>query len=386
MLDRHVQRAFRISVRAGVPPRRIGYRWLESESVCDYFARRGADRGECDELIHPQATILNPLPRNVTTPIELPDERGWWGFAFRDVPKRLGGATRLTTCRDCRIVTYRNPGDGEFFPTIVNGDDRAFALREMQYRPRHAAELRQCGPVRRIERAVWIAERSYANHSHWLTAHLPKLLLAKTRSRLGDVVLPNPRQGSVAESMQLLGLDPGEFEQHHGTETLAVNELTFFETDRFRPELLNLVRDAFVPTPHTAPWRRIYVSRGYAARRRLENEAEIWPLLQSFGFERVFMERLGLAEQIELMKETKWLCAPHGAGLTNMIFCNRGTQVVEIADLSFPNPNFYALASAMEHGYWLVRAEGVGKASPLDRNMRVAPDALRAALSALSNE
>lgn len=376
-----------MGVRAGVPPRRLGYRWLESESICAYFARRralGADGGESIELIHPECAARNPPPRNATAMADLPDERGWWGFSFREVPQRLGGATRLATCRNCRIVAYRNPRDGEFFPAIVNGDDRAFALREMHYRPRHAAQLRRSGSARRIERAIWIAERSYANHSHWLTAHLPKLLLAKSRRRLSDVFLPNPRGGVVAESMQLLGLDSREFQQHHDVETLAIDELTFFETDRFRPELLNLVREAFAPVPHTAPWRRIYISRERAARRRLENEAEIWPLLKSFGFERVFMERLNLTEQIELMKETKWLCAPHGAGLTNMIFCNRGTQVVEIADLSFPNPNFYALASAMGHGYWVVWAEGVGDASPLDRHMRVHPDLLRSALSALS--
>ncbi|MDZ7757189.1 glycosyltransferase 61 family protein [Rhodohalobacter sp.] len=47
------------------------------------------------------------------------------------------------------------------------------------------------------------------------------------------------------------------------------------------------------------------------------------------------------------MQQAEIVVAPHGAAITNVIFLSPGTHVVEIADLSFPNPNFYALASAM---------------------------------------
>src|SRR5690625_7442986 len=77
------------------------------------------------------------------------------------------------------------------------------------------------------------------------------------------------------------------------------------------------------------------------------NEDLIWPLFERDGFERVFTERMSFAEQVRLMQETSVLAAPHGAGLTNMMFCREGTHVIEIADLTFPNPNFYATAAAL---------------------------------------
>ncbi len=95
------------------------------------------------------------------------------------------------------------------------------------------------------------------------------------------------------------------------------------------------------------------------------------------------MEELPFDEQVQLMRETAVLAAPHGAGLTNMIFCAPGTQILEIADLSFPNPNFYALASALEHPYWLVPAEPIGGGHPLERDMRVEPTALEEALRSM---
>ncbi|MDQ3607102.1 MAG: glycosyltransferase family 61 protein, partial [Gemmatimonadota bacterium] len=148
-------------------------------------------------------------------------------------------------------------------------------------------------------------------------------------------------------------------------------------TDRFRPELLQSVRDALWK-PHSAPpARRIFISRAKATRRRLLNEEEIWSILEPAGFERVIMEDLSLREQVDLMAETAVLFAIHGAGLTNMMFCAPGTHVVEIADLSFPNPNFYAVASALDHHYWLLPGTPVGDEHPLRRDMEADPAMIR---------
>src|SRR5690606_1281491 len=66
------------------------------------------------------------------------------------------------------------------------------------------------------------------------------------------------------------------------------------------------------------------------------------------------------------------------AGLTNMLLCPAGARIVEMADLSFPNPNFYAMASALGHRYWIIEAEAVGAGHPLRRDMRVDPARLAA--------
>lgn len=106
-------------------------------------------------------------------------------------------------------------------------------------------------------------------------------------------------------------------------------------------------------------------------------------MLEKAGFERVLMEELAFDAQVRLMSETAVLLAPHGAGLTNMMFCPAGSQVVEIADLSYPNPNFYALASAMGLGYWLIRGAGIGSGHPLDQDLVVDPASVAAVLGSL---
>lgn len=371
----------RTCVRRGVPPAWLGYRWLPHETLAQYIARRPDVPAE---IVQAAGVARHPLPRNWTSRAALPADRGWWGYSFRDVPERRSGATIVATLSDCRVVWYRDAAwDGDFHPAIVTGDGRALDMREVRFRPRHAETLRRAGPPIRIPRATWILERVYHNHSHWLTAHLPKLLLLRERQALDDVLLPANRPRSMDDSLRLAGFDPDRFPTFGPDRPLAVGALTVIDTDRFRPDLLRMVGHAMSPSISPAPSRRIFISRSKAARRRLVNEDDLWPVLAAGGFERVHMEDLSFAGQVALMRETAVLVAPHGAGLTNLLFCPPGTDVVELADLGFPNPNFYAIASAMGHRYWLLPADALGDGHPLEKDLRADVHGVEALLTRL---
>lgn len=364
----------------GLPPAWLGYRWVGRDTVADYLARTGEGRYE---TVHPEAVADNPLPRNVACRDELPAERGWWGYSFHDVPTRSSAETFVATVPDCRIVSFVEPQKRNFYPCLMTRDDRALTLREIAFKPRHAAVLRTTAAPLRLAKATWILERVYHNHSHWLTAHLPKLRLLQRRGELEHVILPAERNPVIDASLGMLGLDPDRFTTYDPTRPLEVDELTVLGTDRFRPELLQPVRSAIhaAEPADDEPHRRVFISRAKSKGRRLVDEDEVWPLLRDAGFERTFMEDLTFAEQVRLMQETSVLLAPHGAGLTNMMFCRPGTHVVELADLSFPNPNFYALASAMGHAYWVVAAEALGDVHPLEKDLRIGREPVRTVLA-----
>ena len=377
----HWERLVEAGVRRGLPPKLVGYQGVIRETVPEYFARhRGAPAAGRYETVHPEAVADNPLPENFSSPDELPDDRGWWGYSFHDVPHRTSGETFMATVPDCLITWYRTTRENNFYPAILNRDSRAFDLREVRFRPGHADVLRQAPEPVRLKTATWFLERVYHNHSHWLTAHLPKLLLLREKGMLDQVILPPERSAAMDESLRMIGLEPEQCRTYDPARPLFVEELTILGTDRFRPELLRLVPEAFgmleAPTPH----RKVFISRLNAERRRLDNEEDIWALLEPQGFERVRMEELSFAEQVRLMSQTAILVAPHGAGLTNMLFCPPGAHIVEIADLGFPNPNFYALASALGHRYSLARAKSLGDVHPLEKDLWVDPARVSAIL------
>ncbi|MDP4084403.1 MAG: glycosyltransferase family 61 protein [Bacillota bacterium] len=73
---------------------------------------------------------------------------------------------------------------------------------------------------------------------------------------------------------------------------------------------------------------RLYISR--KRTRKIVNEPELIKLLASFGFIRIELENLSVAEQIELFSNAETIISSHGAGLTNSTFCRPGTKVLEI--------------------------------------------------------
>jgi len=72
----------------------------------------------------------------------------------------------------------------------------------------------------------------------------------------------------------------------------------------------------------------IYVSRADAARRVL-NEEPLIKELKKRGFEIVIPGSLSLADQIKFFKDAKVIVAPHGAGLTNLLFANNQKALIE---------------------------------------------------------
>lgn len=380
-----IGRAIVNSVARGAPPGWFGYRHVIRETVQDYFRRNNfkEDAGSY-ETVHREAVAVNPLPKNISARTDLPDDRGWWGYSFRDVPERVSGETYIATLPDCLVTWYLDPlKDHEFYPAIINKDSRAIDMREIRFRPLHGKALRESAKPVRIKQATWFAERVYHNYSHWLTAHLPKLLLLRERGLLDQLLLPPERSTALDSSLRMLGLNPDAFPSWDPSRPLFVEQLTVVGTDRFRPELLKKVPQAFGVPEAPEAQRKIFISRMMATRRKLVNESEVWSLLEPFGFERVNMEELSFSQQVELMQQTSILAAPHGAGLTNMIFCPAGAHIIEIADLGFPNPNFYALAAAMGHNYWLAQAESVGDVHPLEKDLKVDPAAVEEILHAL---
>lgn len=81
---------------------------------------------------------------------------------------------------------------------------------------------------------------------------------------------------------------------------------------------------------------RVYISRSDTQNRRLVNEEGIESYLKQRGFEIVSFTGKDLAFQINTMASADYIVGPHGAGLTNVIFCKPGARILE-----FQSPNHF---------------------------------------------
>jgi capsular polysaccharide biosynthesis protein len=121
--------------------------------------------------------------------------------------------------------------------------------------------------------------------------------------------------------------------------------------------------------------KRIYISRAKASKRKLLNEAELTAILSRYGFRSVELESMKVADQIRLFASADIVVGPHGAGLTNLMFCRPGTKVIELFSPNHMHTCYPVISNHMglDH-YYLV---GVGKRPPEFVNPRLHSDDIR---------
>ena len=67
---------------------------------------------------------------------------------------------------------------------------------------------------------------------------------------------------------------------------------------------------------------KVFISRRKALGRRIKNEDEVLKTLEPLGFAAYILEKMSYIEQVKLFAQAKVIVAPHGAGLTNLIFAD----------------------------------------------------------------
>jgi hypothetical protein len=75
----------------------------------------------------------------------------------------------------------------------------------------------------------------------------------------------------------------------------------------------------------------LYIARRPGMVRSVTNEEDIVTCLAArfSGFSRIYLEDMSFADQIVAFRSATIIIAPHGGGLTNIIFCRAGTAVIE---------------------------------------------------------
>lgn len=76
--------------------------------------------------------------------------------------------------------------------------------------------------------------------------------------------------------------------------------------------------------------KKIFISRNKAKFRRLLQEKELVLLLKKFGFSVINTENFSIKEQALIFNKARIIIGAHGAGLSNLVFCEPGSVVLEL--------------------------------------------------------
>ncbi|WP_022948516.1 glycosyltransferase family 61 protein [Methylohalobius crimeensis] len=119
----------------------------------------------------------------------------------------------------------------------------------------------------------------------------------------------------------------------------------------------------FTPNRSRKKKNRIFVSRKHAAgNRKIKNETEVLNIIEPFGFKPYILEDLAISDQIELFYDADIIIAPHGAGLTNIIF-SKNASIIELHPEPTITPHYFFLSKSLDHDYHYLTSDGEGRFS-----------------------
>ena len=188
-----------------------------------------------------------------------------------------------------------------------------------------------------------LGNRNASNYYHWMNDILPRLhVLTKSGIDIDSIqqFVINPLEHPFQyETLERFGINESRL-------CITENAPTYLQCDELllptygsntlgkgqAPWNPAFVKSAFLDKRCAQPTDRVYISRRQANGRSVENENELVAEIRKRGFRQVELEGMSVAQQACLFNEASVIISPHGAGLSNIVFCEPATTVIELYD------------------------------------------------------
>ncbi len=110
------------------------------------------------------------------------------------------------------------------------------------------------------------------------------------------------------------------------------NDIPAHEMPGLSPRALRFLRGGDDVNPDGVSRNsRLFLGRRGMSWRRLLNEAEIGAELAKSGFETVYLEDMGMEEQIRVFRSAEWIVAPNGSALLNLVFSDPSVKLLVLS-------------------------------------------------------
>ena len=95
---------------------------------------------------------------------------------------------------------------------------------------------------------------------------------------------------------------------------------------------------------------RIFIGRRDSKTRLIKNDMKIKSILYNFGFKVIYLEDYSIIEQAFIFNNAEIIAGLHGAGFTDLIFCNKKTKVIEFHNY-LNITNYFAISKQLDLEY-----------------------------------
>lgn len=210
---------------------------------------------------------------------------------------------------------------------------------------------------------------SQSNYFHWLFDVIPKIHLLDKSGLKPDKIYVEVKSKFQIDTLQLIGYESEKIVNSSTSYLLSASQLFVpslpdYNVGNMPAWSCNFLRQTFLSCATQGSevsekkHRRVYISRADAKYRKITNELEIIQFLEKYEFSVVKLESMSFLDQVRLFRDVEIVVAPHGAGLSNLVFCTKQAKVIEIFSPNYINGCFCNLSQQVELDYYCLIGEG----------------------------
>ncbi|MDK2831284.1 MAG: hypothetical protein PWQ75_1036 [Methanolobus sp.] len=334
--------------------------------------------GNCVKTIFPSHTLFLNAPNSFSNKVHPAFQ---YINQFHQFPE-----SNLYFFKNARVVKEAG--------SVISYDDRVFADFTMEY----GKEIEDCKVFNEFIQKATYLEGTFAtiascstDYFHWIFDIFPRLkLLEDVIDKIDFLIVPKSINEMQIEMLNSIGIAEDKLLKIDNR-THFICENLFVPTLPVRKLMMpkwacDFLRETFTPHNVFEKHRKVYISREDAVYRKILNEKEITNYLQNIGFEIIQMASLPFKEQVRVCSEAKIIVSPHGAGLSNTVFC-QGAKIFELFPTSYVNTCFWFLSNQANNEYYYMLGEAVDDAaSPVWQDFKIDIELFKTNLNKIMNK
>jgi hypothetical protein len=208
-------------------------------------------------------------------------------------------------------------------------------------------------------KAAVVTTEGANTYYHWIYDILPRIFLLEKSGLINEIeifIFPELKYKFQRESLLKMGFPLDKILEIKNNEYLEVKELIVpslpSKLGTVNLWSLEFLRNRLSIVSTNNERTKIYISRQNAKERKLLNEDELIKYLKGIGFKIIHSEDLSFDQQINSFTNADVVVAPHGSGLTNIVFCMPNTKIVELFYGEFVVPCFWLIAKQLNLDYY----------------------------------
>ena len=215
--------------------------------------------------------------------------------------------------------------------------------------------------IETIENGVWVINNKSENYFHWMTESLTRVLSFKKLNLEFPILISEDFKNLefVTKTLDLLRIN---YKIYENDRVFKVKNLLLTShtapAGNYNSNILFELHKNLNNGKKSNSRKRFWVSRKYSDRRYLINEDEIKPILDEYNIQVIYPEKMDYLEQVDLFRNAEFLGGVHGAALTNMLYMESNSKVLELRAINDAHNNcHYSLAVGLGNKFYYLICE-----------------------------